>query len=254
MTKFTHLILQSFNDWGPTQKFLSNSLFSGVLKGLLVPSSKITKLLDTPCNTPSCWKVSGKAFLMQKTQQKRLDGFRKMQQTSWATGNKSHYSENTTWKHMFHMFLHACTHGGSEVIFEKPFWLPSSFHMERCSWCKVLCFTNLWLRILHTRSAWQFIPRFNTFFLPSLQCLADHVFLIIINSIEWPVNYHATSSTQQKYQWGPINGWTAPCEGLAFFAFFCGYLPGVEGLAIGWWAKWREVWMSSCWEDPSKQP
>lgn len=62
---------------GDQPNLLSNSLFSGVLTGLLVPSSKITKLLDTPCNTPSCWKVSGKAFLMQKTQQKRLDGVRK---------------------------------------------------------------------------------------------------------------------------------------------------------------------------------
>ena len=51
---------------GDQPNLLSNSLFSGVLTGLLVPSSKITKLLDTPCNTPSCWKVSGKAFLMPK--------------------------------------------------------------------------------------------------------------------------------------------------------------------------------------------
>ena len=161
---------------GDQPNLLSNSLFSGVLTGLLVPSSKITKLLDTPCNTPSCWKVSGKAFLMQKTQQKPLDGFEEMQQASWATGNKSHYSENATWKYMFHMF---CMH--VHMVEVKWFSRSLSDCQAHSIWkdahdAKYYASQIYGSEILHTRSAWQFIPRLNTFFLPSLQCLADHIF------------------------------------------------------------------------------
>lgn len=160
---------------GTNQTSYLTAFSRGCWTGGLVPSSKITKLLDTPCNTPSCWKVSGKAFLMQKEKPPRLDACWEMQQTSWATGKKVALfrkirHENTCST----CFVCMYTHCGSEVIFEKPFWLPSSFHMERCSWCKVLCFTNLWLRNSAHSFSLAIYPTIQYVFLASFQCLDDH--------------------------------------------------------------------------------